>query len=195
MQAIMLAAGKGTRLGKYTKNNTKCMLDVYGKTLLERAIDALLEANINKFILVLGYKGNNVKKYIEEKKLDKKISIEYVYNDKYDITNNIYSLYLARNYLAKDDTILLESDLIYDTSIVKELVNSKYESAALVAKYEEWMDGTVVTVDENNVINSFIERKDFDYKNVDNYYKTVNIYKFSKEFSNRFYLPFFRIIH
>ena len=67
MQAIMLAAGKGSRLGKYTKNNTKCMLNIHGKTLLERAIDALIEADIKDFIIVLGYKGENVKEYIEEK--------------------------------------------------------------------------------------------------------------------------------
>ena len=78
MQAIMLAAGKGSRLGRYTKNNTKCMLNVHGKNLLERAIDALLEANIKDFILVLGYKGDNVKRYIEENELDKKINIKYV---------------------------------------------------------------------------------------------------------------------
>ena len=190
MQAIMLAAGKGSRLGKYTKNNTKCMLDVHGETLLERAIDALLEANIKDFIIVLGYKGENVKEFIREKKLDEKINITYIDNDVYDTTNNIYSLYLARDYLAKDDTILLESDLIYDKSIIRKLVESKYDSAAVIAKYLEWMDGTVVTIKNDNTINSFIEKKDFDYDNVDNYYKTVNIYKFSKEFSNRFYLPF-----
>lgn len=190
MQAIMLAAGKGSRLGKYTKNNTKCMLEVYGKTLLERAIDALLLAGIKDFIIVLGYKGENVKKYIREKELDKKINIIYVDNDVYDTTNNIYSLYLANDYLIKDDTILLESDLIYDVSIVKKLVDSKYDSAAVIAKYEEWMDGTVVTLNDEGFINSFIERKNFEYKNADNYYKTVNIYKFSKEFSERFYLPF-----
>lgn len=190
MQAIMLAAGKGSRLGKYTKNNTKCMLEVYGKTLLERAIDALLLAGIKDFIIVLGYKGENVKKYIREKELDKKINIMYVDNDVYDTTNNIYSLYLAKDYLIKDDTILLESDLIYDVSIVKKLVDSKYDSAAVIAKYEEWMDGTVVTLNDEGFINSFIERKNFEYKNADNYYKTVNIYKFSKEFSERFYLPF-----
>lgn len=190
MQAIMLAAGKGSRLGKYTKNNTKCMLEVYGKTLLERAIDALLLAGIKDFIIVLGYKGENVKKYIREKGLDKKINIIYVDNDVYDTTNNIYSLYLAKDYLIKDDTILLESDLIYDVSIVKKLVDSKYDSAAVIAKYEEWMDGTVVTLNDEGFINSFIERKNFEYKNADNYYKTVNIYKFSKEFSERFYLPF-----
>ena len=62
MQAIMLAAGKGSRLGKYTKNNTKCMLEVNGKTLLERAINALLNANINKLVMVIGYKMDNLKK-------------------------------------------------------------------------------------------------------------------------------------
>lgn len=190
MQAIMLAAGKGSRLGKYTKNNTKCMLDVHGETLLERAIDALLEADIKDFILVLGYKKDNVKKFIKEKELDKKINITYVDNDVYDTTNNIYSLYLAKDYLIQDDTILLESDLIYDKSIIKKLVNSKYDSAALIAKYEEWMDGTVVKLNDDNTINSFVERKDFNYDDVDSYYKTVNIYKFSKEFSERFYLPF-----
>ena len=71
MQAIMLAAGMGSRLGKYTKNNTKCMLDVHGKTLLERAIDALIKSNINKLIMVVGYKKENVKKFIKEKGLDK----------------------------------------------------------------------------------------------------------------------------
>lgn len=190
MQAIMLAAGKGSRLGKYTKNNTKCMLDVHGETLLERAIDALLEAGIKDFILVLGYKKDNVKKFIKEKELDKKINITYVDNDVYDTTNNIYSLYLAKDYLIQDDTILLESDLIYDKSIIKKLVNSKYDSAALIAKYEEWMDGTVVKLNDDNTINSFVERKDFNYDDVDSYYKTVNVYKFSKEFSERFYLPF-----
>lgn len=190
MQAIMLAAGKGSRLGKYTKNNTKCMLNIHGKTLLERAIDTLIEADIKDFIIVLGYKGENVKEYIEEKELDKKINITYINNDIYDTTNNIYSLYLAKDYLVKDDTVLLESDLIYDTSIVKKLVNSKYESAAVVAKYEEWMDGTVVTLNDDDTISSFVEKKDFDYSDVNKYYKTVNIYKFSKEFSERFYLPF-----
>ena len=93
MQAIMLAAGKGSRLGKYTKNNTKCMLNIHGKTLLERAIDALIEADIKDFIIVLGYKGENVKEYIEEKELDKKINITYINNDIYD-TTIIYILYI-----------------------------------------------------------------------------------------------------
>lgn len=90
MQAIMLAAGKGQRLGKYTKNNTKCMLEINGCSLLERAINSLLEANINHLILVVGYEMDNLKKYVKEKKLDQKIKITYVDNYDYDTTNNIY---------------------------------------------------------------------------------------------------------
>ena len=54
MQAIMLAAGKGQRLGKYTKNNTKCMLEINGVSLLERTIEALIEADVHRLILVVG---------------------------------------------------------------------------------------------------------------------------------------------
>ena len=190
MQAIMLAAGKGSRLGKYTKDNTKCMLEVNGITLLERAIDALCEASIEKFILVLGYKKDNVKRFISEKGLDKRINIIYVDNDIYDKTNNIYSLYLAKDYLENDDTILLESDIIYEKNVIKNLVDSPFESAAVIAKYKEWMDGTVVTLDDDSLINSFVEKKDFNYSYVDSYFKTVNIYKFSREFSRKYYLPF-----
>lgn len=190
MQAIMLAAGKGTRLRKYTKNNTKCMLEVGNVSLLERTINALLKADIHKLILVIGYQKENLKRYIQEKKLDKKINIEYIENDIYNITNNIYSLYLAKEYLKKEDTILLESDLIYDENIIKELVESNMPNAAVVAKYEDWMDGTVVTLDEENKILEFIEKQDFDFSLINTYYKTVNIYKFTKEYMQQYYLPF-----
>ena len=186
----MLAAGKGSRLGKYTKNNTKCMLEVQGKTLLERAIDSLLEANIHDLILVVGYKKENLKNYIKENNLDQRINITYIDNDIYDTTNNIYSLYLAKEYLKEDDIILLESDIIYSQELIKEITTSPYKDIAVIAKYEEWMDGTVVTMNEENTIKSFIPKEDFDYSNVNNYYKTVNIYKFSKEFTRKYYLPF-----
>lgn len=190
MQAIMLAAGKGSRLGKLTKNNTKCMLEVNGVSLLERAINALLKADINKLIMVVGYKMDNLKEYIKEKGLDKKIQIEYIDNYDYNTTNNIYSLYMAKDYFDKDDTILLESDLIYEEDVIKNLVDCKDKNAALVAKYEQWMDGTVVTLDNKRNITQFIEKSNFNFNDIDKYYKTVNIYKFSKEYMMNYYLPF-----
>ena len=189
MQAIMLAAGKGQRLGKYTKNNTKCMLEINGVSLLERTIEALIEADVHRLILVVGYKMDNLKNFVKERNLDKKIEIIYVDNYDYNTTNNIYSLYMAKDYF-QDDTILLESDLIYDINIIKKLKESPYKNAAVVAKYQEWMDGTVVTIDEDDNIIEFIEKNDFDYNDVHKYYKTVNIYKFSKEYLMNYYLPF-----
>ena len=188
MQALMLAAGMGKRLGRYTHDNTKCMLNVDGKTLIERATEALLDAGIKKFIIVIGYKGENLKKYILEDCQNPKMKeMEFVFinNEIYDKTNNIYSLYLAKDKLEEDDTILLESDLIYEGSLIKRLVESDKPNLVSVAKYEQWMDGTVIKIDNNNKILEFIEKKNFNYSEIDQYYKTVNVYKFSKEFSKK----------
>lgn len=193
MQALMLAAGMGKRLGKYTKNNTKCMLDVDGKTLIERATEALLDAGITKFIMVVGYKKENVKKFILEECTNprmKEMEFVFIDNEVFDKTNNIYSLYMAKDYLEKDDTILLESDLIYDPVLIKRLVDSKKPNLVSVAKYDQWMDGTVIKIDKHNNIIEFIEKKNFEYEEVDKYYKTVNVYKFSKEFSKNEFNPF-----
>lgn len=188
MQGLMLAAGMGKRLGKYTKGNTKCMLNVAGRTLIERAVDALKNVGINRLVMVVGYKSENLKKFINENIKD--MEIVFIDNPDYDKSNNIYSLYLAKEWLEKDDTIMLESDLIYENKMIEELVKDKNKNVALVAKYEQWMDGTVVTLDDKNRITSFVEKKDFKFDRTDEYYKTVNIYKLSKEFSKNEYIPF-----
>ncbi len=188
MQALMLAAGKGSRLGKYTKDNTKCMLEVNGKPLIDQAIENLKKVGINKLIMVVGYKKENVIKHLGNEYNG--VKIEYIENPIYDTTNNIYSLYLARNKLIEDDTILLESDLIFESKILEKLITDKRKNLAVVDKYQIWMDGTSVRLDEEDNIIGFYGRKDFKFQDVRNYYKTVNIYKFSKEFSEKIYLPF-----
>ena len=188
MQGLMLAAGMGKRLGKYTQGNTKCMLEVAGKTLIERAVDALKSAGINRLVMVVGYKSENLKKFVNEKIKD--MEIIFIDNPDYDKSNNIYSLYLAKDWLEKDDTIMLESDLIYENRMIQKLVENENKDVALVAKYEQWMDGTVVTLDNKNRITEFIEKKDFRFDRINEYYKTVNIYKLSKEFSKNQYIPF-----
>ena len=188
MQALMLAAGMGKRLGKYTKGNTKCMVEVAGEKLITRTCNILKNCGINKLIMVVGYQKENLKEYIKNNIKD--IEIEFIDNNNYDKSNNIYSLYMAKEYLKQDDTILLESDLIYEEEIVRKIINSTDNNVVAVAKYEQWMDGTVVTIDNENNIIDFVEKKDFIYENICNYYKTVNIYKFSKEFSKKQYIPF-----
>lgn len=188
MQAIILAAGMGKRLKELTSNATKCMVEVNGVTMIERTLSQLDALNLERIVVVVGYEGKKLMEYIES--LEIKTPIEYVDNDVYYKTNNIYSLYLARNYLLEDDTLLLESDIIFESAVLQRLLDNPYPSLALVAKYESWMDGTVVTLDDEDNIVRFLGKKDFKFCDLSQYYKTVNIYKFGKEFSNSHYVPF-----
>ena len=188
MQAIILAAGMGKRLGELTQNNTKCMVKVNGLSLIDRALTQLSQLDLSRVIIVIGYKGENLRNYIGNEY--KGLKIEYIENPVYDKTNNIYSLSLAKQELQEDDTLLIESDLIFEESLLNKLINSNYPNLALVDKYETWMDGTMVKLDEENNIVNFVPKKAFKYSEVDSYYKTVNIYKFSREFLRSSYVPF-----
>ncbi|NMA84032.1 MAG: aminotransferase class I/II-fold pyridoxal phosphate-dependent enzyme [Epulopiscium sp.] len=188
MQAIILAAGMGRRLKKLTEDNTKCMIKVNGVTLIERMLSQLDSLNLNRILIVIGYEGQKLIDYITT--LSIRTPIVYIDNPVYDKTNNIYSLSLAKRELCEDDTLLLESDLIFEDSVLSELVKDDRDTLALVDKYESWMDGTCVTLDEYDKIKEFVPSTHFDYKKANEYYKTVNIYKFSKDFSKTHYVPF-----
>ncbi|MCK5908150.1 MAG: aminotransferase class I/II-fold pyridoxal phosphate-dependent enzyme, partial [Flavobacteriales bacterium] len=188
MQGLILAAGMGNRLGKYTKNNTKGMVEINGSKMIDLSLERLYEVGIRKTILVVGYKADNIHNYIGDNYRDMKII--YVENEIYDKTNNIYSLWLAKDELIKEDTILLESDLVFETRVLKNLINCKHENSAVVAPFERWMDGTVTLVNDKKEITSFISKANFDWSGTKSYYKTVNIYKFSKKFSENTYIPF-----
>ena len=179
----------GRRLGKYTRDNTKCMLPVNGVRLIDRMLNQLCELNLSRLIIVVGYKGKELMDYIGDRYEDR-LHIEYAENPVYDKTNNIYSLALVKDKMMEDDTLLIESDLILDDSLFRMLLDDPYPNLALVSKYETWMDGTMVRIDSDNNIVNFVPKKAFKYSEVDSYYKTVNVYKFSKDFSTGVYVPF-----
>jgi histidinol-phosphate/aromatic aminotransferase/cobyric acid decarboxylase-like protein/GTP:adenosylcobinamide-phosphate guanylyltransferase len=187
MQAIILAAGMGKRLGELTRNNTKCMVEVNGQKLIDRVLTFLSHLNLKRIVIVVGYQAQNLVQYVENQYGN--LNIEFVENPIYDKTNNIYSLALAKDKFKEDDTLLLESDLIFEESMLRKLVDNQQPDLALVAKYEKWMDGTMVTIDDDCNILNFIGKKAFKQDDVDKYYKTVNIYKFSKSYINNQYLP------
>ena len=188
MQAIILAAGMGKRLGALTKDNTKCMIKVNGVTLIDRLLIQLSSLQLSRVVIVVGYKGDKLREYIGIRYPD--LHIQYVYNTVYNKTNNIYSLYLAKEYFVEDDTLLIESDLIFDDALFHKIVDNSYPNLALVAKYETWMDGTMVRLDEDDNIVNFVPKKAFNYNDIAYYYKTVNIYKFDKKFIASNYIPF-----
>ncbi|MDE6577701.1 MAG: aminotransferase class I/II-fold pyridoxal phosphate-dependent enzyme [Muribaculaceae bacterium] len=188
MQAIILAAGMGRRLGEFTADNTKCMLEVNGVRLIDRMLRQLDELNLSRIVLVIGYEGQKLKNYITQNYPSR--NIIFVENNVYDRTNNIYSLWLARGFMAEEETLLLESDLIFEDAVLRAAVESRYKDCALIAKYETWMDGTMVRIDDDDNIVNFIPKKAFKYSDTQYYYKTVNIYKFSQDFIVNHYLPF-----
>lgn len=188
MQAVILAAGMGKRLKELTSNNCKCMVQVNGVSLIDRMLHQIERKNLSRIVVVVGYEGHQLETYIRN--LGLKTPVVFVENPIYDKTNNIYSLMLAKEYLRQEDTLLFESDLIFEDAVLDMLVDDPRPTLALVAKYERWMDGTCVKLDEEDRIIGFVPGKQFDFKNTDAYYKTVNIYKFSKEFSSTHYIPF-----
>ena len=163
MQAIILAAGMGRRLGEYTKDQTKCMVPVNGVRLIDRVLGQLSKLQLQRVIIVTGYKGKELRDYIttqygqqltgncqlqfaENPVYDKtnNIQLQFAENPVYDKTNNIYSLSLVKDQLQEDDTLLIESDLILSDRLFSMLLDNPYPNLALVAKYETWMDGTMV---------------------------------------------------
>ena len=193
MQAIILAAGMGRRLGEYTKDNTKCMVPVNGVRLIDRLLGQLAKQQLQRVVIVVGYKGKELREYLESqygRQLTANCLLQFAENPIYDKTNNIYSLALVKDLLQEDDTLLIESDLIFSDRIIPMIVDDPYPNLALVAKYETWMDGTMVRLDDDQNIVNFISKDAFNYNEVESYYKTVNIYKLSRQFSQQKYVPF-----
>ena len=188
MQAIILAAGMGKRLKELTQNNTKCMIKVNGVTLIDRMLHQIERLHLSRIVIVVGYEGQKLIDYIGT--LGIETPIAFVENPIYDKTNNIYSLALAKNWLLKEDTLLFESDLIFEDSVLEALVSDTRDTLALVDKYESWMDGTCVKLGDDDSIEAFIPGKKFKFAEIKDYYKTVNLYKFSKHFSETHYVPF-----
>lgn len=190
MQGLILAAGMGKRLKELTQDNTKCMVKVNGVRLIDRVLGQLSKLGLKRTVIVTGYKGVELRKHVGRKWEGMKI--DYIDNPIYDKTNNIYSLSLAADEMVKDDTLLLESDLIFEDSIFKKVLEDPNPNVAVVDAFQSWMDGTCVTIDEDNRIKRFVPKKDFVYEEIPSYYKTVNIYKFSKQFSRDDYVPFLK---
>lgn len=142
MRAILLAAGMGTRLRPLTLETPKSLIEINGKPLLERQVEFLKEKGINEIIVVTGYLNEKFE-YLKEK-----YGVKLVFNDKYDIYNNIYSMYLVREYLA--DSYVIDADVYINRNfIVTDINKSTYFSAYKRNVKNEWK----LCFDENKKVN------------------------------------------
>lgn len=187
MQALILAAGKGSRLGSLTENKPKCMIDVAGKSIIDRTVESLISNNINHIIIVIGYLGNILSEYLT----NKYPAVDFVFIDESKLIseqhNNIYSFLVAKDELVKDDTLVIESDILFKSELITDLVDNIIPNQAVISYFEDYMNGSCVALDENNHITTLVNISKYEKTDL---YKTVNIYKFSKDFLADTYIPY-----
>ncbi len=168
--ALLLAAGTGSRLAPLTDMTPKCLVSVNEISILERLISSLQKHNFNRLVVVIGHQADCIRDYLGVRA--GKMEITYIISPLYKTTNNIYSLWLAREMI-DEPFLLIESDLVFQTEMLAEML---YPDRIAVAKVEPWMDGTTVTVNEHMEVDAFhcgAQRPD------KNHFKTVNIYSLS----------------
>ncbi|MBQ3967092.1 MAG: aminotransferase class I/II-fold pyridoxal phosphate-dependent enzyme [Lachnospiraceae bacterium] len=188
MQAVITAAGMGRNLRELTSDKTKCMVKIGDRTIIERTLRILDEKGLSRIVMITGYQAEGLENFV--KSLGIKTKMEFVRNERYETTNNVYSLSLAGELLLQDDSIILESDSVFESAVIDRLLDDEYPNLALVAKPEIWMNSAAVLLDEDDNIIRFVSPKHFRYGDGLDYYKTANMYKFGKEFLKTEYVPF-----
>ena len=135
MKAVILAAGVASRLKPLTNNTPKCLLKVGDKSILERTIDNLIKNNISEVVVVTGFLKNMIEEFLTQNYPD--LNFTFIYNEKYDSTNNIYSLWLAKCEVLGYEMLLLDSDIVFDSRIIGQLLSSSYDDCLVLQSTKE----------------------------------------------------------
>ncbi len=150
MQAVILAAGAARRLRPLTDNTPKCLLDVGGKSLLQRTIDNITSNGITDFVFVTGYLNEMIEDHVRSN--NPGISIEFLHNADFENNNNSYSLWMTRSAV-KESILLLDSDILFDKGIISELLKCGKENAlALNSSHEPDEEQMKVVVDSTGIV-------------------------------------------
>ena len=169
--ALLLAAGTGSRLLPLTKKSPKCLTLVNETSILERLIKSLNQNRFKRLVVVTGHLEERIRNFLETRAGN--LTIEYVFSPLYKTTNNIYSLWMARNII-NEPFVLIESDLVFDPSLLSEML---YPDRIAIAKMKPWLNGSTVTINASNTINAFHSSGANGSGGIR--YKTVNIYSLS----------------
>ena len=120
MKALILNSGVARRLKPLTDNLPKCLLKIDGKSILERQIELLLSVGVKKFLITTGPFEGKIIDHLKEKFPE--LHIDYINNPKFESTNYIYSMWLARNEMDNEDILLLHGDLVFEKSVIQKIV-------------------------------------------------------------------------
>ncbi len=166
--ALLLAAGTGSRLQPLTNNVPKCLSEVNGIAILERLVGCLRDYGFRRLVVVVGHLDHCVRDFL--KQWEDELTIEYVVNDRFSSTNNLYSLWLARNHI-DEPFLLVESDVIFDPLLLREMLQP---DKIATSKMQDWMNGTTVSIDVLRQVSAF--HADAGDASGGVRYKTVNMY-------------------
>ncbi len=147
MKAVILAAGIASRLRPLTDNTPKCLLKINGKTLLQRTIDNFVENGITELLIVTGYLQQMIIDFVT--KNYPQISIKFIENRDYSTTNNIYSLFLAEDFVCGEDFILSDSDILFSKDIIFALLADKSSNVLAMNRHELGEEEIKIISDEN----------------------------------------------
>ena len=150
MKAVILAAGIASRLRPLTNNTPKCLLKVGSKSILELTIENLVANGINEIIIVTGFLDHKIKDFLDSRFPD--LDIIFCHNELYESTNNIFSLWLAKDALDGDDMLLMDSDIVFDGRIIAKLRNSGFENCLALKRHDLSDEEIKVLVDKGGRI-------------------------------------------
>lgn len=143
-KAIILAAGNGSRLRPLTDDRPKCLLDVGGRPIIDRQVDALRRFGVNDIVVVLGYCGEKIRRHLGD-------TARYLENVRFDSTNSLYSLWLARDEL-RTGALILNSDVLAPQEMFERLLRAA-EDALLVERGTGFVaEDMKVTLDGDRVV-------------------------------------------
>jgi len=145
MKAVILAAGQGTRIRAVHGEHPKCLINVDGKTILDHQIEGLAGAGIHEIGIVVGYEKQQIIRHVQNRFGDRPSpTIEFIENPAFALTNNIYSLWLAREWVGGDGFVCLNADVIFDPKILNSAL--KTDSLASMIVDREWRDETMKVI-------------------------------------------------
>ena len=185
-QVVIPAAGMGTRLGKITNEMPKCMIAVNGETLISRCLRQIDNLGFDRVIIVTGHEAERLESHIHALHLN--TTVYFTHNENYETTNNIVSVLNALQEFDVIDTLLIESDLIFEEKLLTDFLEEP-GSNVLLSPYKNFMDGTVVKIKNGEILFSEVQNTESDKELL----KTVNIYYFEKDFIINIFKPLLKM--
>ena len=185
-KAVILAAGSGQRLRPLTDNQPKCLVEVGGESILSRTLSTLVQYGIREVVIVIGHEGQKIIEATRD--AFPQLQFTFVWANRYETTNNICSLWEARDH-CDEDLLLIESDVVFEGEVLRRLLEEDGNAMA-VAPHRSWLSGTVVRMSEHRDVTSMFLGSDQDPAfRYDDTYKTANLYRFEKKFLADVYMP------